>query len=161
MTFGDAAIGGYMSLPARGAWIEIRPDDNTSSSPTSLPARGVWIEMLFAWSDIPRCASHSPQGECGLKFSTVQVAESFRVSLPARGVWIEIKTACFQRSGSSSHSPQGECGLKFSRGTPTSSIPGHSPQGECGLKFETGQAIGMTFVSLPARGVWIEIVIAR
>ena len=78
-----------------------------------------------------------------------------------------------------SRSPQGERGLKFSRGTPISSIPGRSPQGERGLKCwrgvgaqsedcrspqgERGLKYGgyggycLKFVSLPARGAWIEI----
>ena len=34
-----------MSLPARGAWIEIRKQYPNSPEIESLPARGAWIEM--------------------------------------------------------------------------------------------------------------------
>ena len=33
---------------------------------------------------------HSPQGECGLKFSNRILEFAAVMSLPARGVWIEI-----------------------------------------------------------------------
>ena len=33
----------------------------------------------------------------------------------------------------------------------------HSPQGECGLKLDIAGDGIMCYVSLPARGVWIEI----
>ena len=35
--------------------------------------------------------SHSPQGECGLKFLYSKVYDDDLESLPARGVWIEIR----------------------------------------------------------------------
>ena len=60
-----------VSLPARGAWIEIVPlyaiED---ASELSLPARGAWIEIDF-------------------KFRYC----SGGMSLPARGAWIEM-TGC-------------------------------------------------------------------
>ena len=81
-----------MSLPARGAWIEIEAHSRAASpvigrSPhgerglksqwrelwnnvfQSLPARGAWIEILFNMVD-----------------------EFAKMSLPARGAWIEIPT---------------------------------------------------------------------
>ena len=36
---------GIMSLPARGAWIEIAAQCMASGSLMSLPARGAWIEI--------------------------------------------------------------------------------------------------------------------
>ena len=36
----------HQSLPARGAWIEIRRLRPLTRSDTSLPARGAWIEIL-------------------------------------------------------------------------------------------------------------------
>ena len=36
----------YLSLPARGVWIEIAARDAGRSPAASLPARGVWIEMV-------------------------------------------------------------------------------------------------------------------
>ena len=59
------------SLPARGAWIEIRKTGRHSSHSWSLPARGAWIEILYCCHII---SFHLP-------------------SLPARGAWIEILPA--------------------------------------------------------------------
>ena len=56
------------SLPVRGAWIEINQDGRTPGRRTSLPVRGAWIEMH----------SYSPQ-----RFGSSS-------SLPVRGAWIEI-----------------------------------------------------------------------
>ena len=36
-------------------------------------------------------------------------------------------------------------------------FPGHSPHGECGLKFLRNGLIVCPTLSLPTRGVWIEI----
>ena len=57
-----------LSLPVRGAWIEIKPP------------------VFMAWEDERR----SPCGERGLKFFA-QIQKAFRdKSLPVRGAWIEI-----------------------------------------------------------------------
>ena len=55
------------------------------------------------------------------------------------------------------HSPQGECGLKLVRFGELALGLRHSPQGECGLKFHTHIDDLVEGLSLPARGVWIEI----
>ena len=36
-------------------------------------------------------------------------------------------------------------------------VAGRSPQGECGLKFQELAEVFKVFLSLPARGVWIEM----
>ena len=65
-----------VSLPVRGAWIEIkRTLDFFREVSSSLPVRGAWIEM-FAPSD------------------TVTTTVP---SLPVRGAWIEIRTDISQR----------------------------------------------------------------
>ena len=56
-----------LSLPARGAWIEMSGVGVMAHEGTSLPARGAWIEI-----------KRTPE-ENGIK-----------LSLPARGAWIEI-----------------------------------------------------------------------
>ena len=57
-----------MSLPVRGAWIEISsPDWPGRVGPGSLPVRGAWIEITH-------------QRKEGAE----------RGSLPVRGAWIEI-----------------------------------------------------------------------
>ena len=57
-----------LSLPVRGAWIEIRPIALAASCRMSLPVRGAWIEISWAKE---------------------ANKESIR-SLPVRGAWIEI-----------------------------------------------------------------------
>ena len=56
----------------------------------SLPARGVWIEILSWFTCSATSCSHSPQGECGLKYEVLGGELVGFGSLPARGVWIEI-----------------------------------------------------------------------
>ena len=83
-------------------------------------------------------ASHSPRGECGLKFPTTKT------------IW--WKAYC--------HSPRGECGLKYRSFCFTSSfLLRHSPRGECGLKLTTFDWKEYLNWSLPARGVRIEILL--
>ena len=56
------------SHPARGAWIEIYPDEVlTATMLWSHPARGAWIEIV-----------------------TSSAVMSRRMSHPARGAWIEM-----------------------------------------------------------------------
>ena len=60
--------------------------------------------------------------------------------------------------GADGHSPQGECGLKLQMTNVLSDEAfGHSPQGECGLKLVSPVSALLGVLSLPARGVWIEI----
>ena len=80
--------------------------------------------------------SHSPQGECGLKFCH----NHSRLNFLCR------------------HSPQGECGLKsIIRSRLFLCRVSHSPQGECGLKSKKEGTQGKDIWSLSARRVWIEI----
>ena len=57
-----------MSLPVRGAWIEMLVQATSSLLLESLPVRGAWIEMSIAY--------HLPR--------------TLAVSLPVRGAWIEM-----------------------------------------------------------------------
>ena len=57
-----------MSLPVRGAWIEMRNNLVGKHDAVSLPVRGAWIEI-------------SP---CPLR------RQCRKTSLPVRGAWIEI-----------------------------------------------------------------------
>ena len=59
----------------------------------SLPSRGAWIEIYLPPSRLNLRNGRSPRGERGLKFQGQKVVH-FRVrSLPSRGAWIEIATA--------------------------------------------------------------------
>ena len=60
-----------MSLPVRGAWIEIHSRMRRMMKPrSSLPVRGAWIEMYLV-------------GAIGI----------ITASLPVRGAWIEMAAA--------------------------------------------------------------------
>ena len=62
-----------LSLPTRGAWIEIASIFDGKDVKSSLPTRGAWIEILF----IQLLIENSP-------------------SLPTRGAWIEMPMNSFQ-----------------------------------------------------------------
>lgn len=79
-----------LSLPVRGAWVEIPERPDSGRSRESLPVRG-------AWAEIPACI----------------VLLKARTSLPVRGAWIEISTVNFSLSSFFGRSPCGEHGLKL------------------------------------------------
>ena len=56
------------------------------------------------------------------------------------------------------HSPRGECGLKCYQRQYRHAVYRHSPRGECGLKSDIENIKAYRSGSLPARGVWVEIV---
>ena len=101
-----------MSLPVRGAWIEIHVIVTPNAFFTSLPVRGAWIEMTNIASICAMC-----------------------LSLPVRGAWIEIIViplsifALFAR-----RSPCGERGLKSILRNRVLYGYSRSPCGERGLK---------------------------
>ena len=124
-----------MSLPVRGAWIEINYWDSTRKKVAmSLPVRGAWIEIanamfsqiiavrrspcgerglkspdknvLWCW----RC--RSPCGERGLKCVRCVAASKTILSLPVRGAWIEMVFLQVGGGGRIRRSPCGERGLK-------------------------------------------------
>ena len=55
----------------------------------SLPVRGAWIEIPARHSK-RRCTGRSPCGERGLKYIFLRFFQDFILSLPVRGAWIEI-----------------------------------------------------------------------
>ena len=80
-----------MSLPLRGAWIEITCFVSTFKVISSLPLRGAWIEMMNNFANWNESST----------------------SLPLRGAWIEIPCNVFTHGEVESRSPCGERGLKF------------------------------------------------
>ena len=61
-----------LSLPVRGAWVEIPKPSVAVLELASLPVRGAWVEMgiyktLCLWQ-----SCRSPCGERGLKFARMQ-----------------------------------------------------------------------------------------
>ena len=59
----------------------------------SLPVRGAWIEIRLLVRMGKRGDCRSPCGERGLKYHIVDAAELKTLSLPVRGAWIEILCA--------------------------------------------------------------------
>ena len=57
-----------LSLPARGAWIEIGYQGVIYIRIPSLPARGAWIEIVIRFRQRYATNRRSPHGERGLKF---------------------------------------------------------------------------------------------
>ena len=147
-----------MSLPIRGAWIEIRTRMRESSSSMSLPIRGAWIEICLAMSVLLACASlpirgawieiincnvvnpsrygRSPSGERGLKCAWADTLKFVSTSLPIRGAWIEINpNDGFRRKSGKSLPIRGAW------------IEIWNPTRTCSTRTR----------SLPIRGAWIEM----
>ena len=80
-----------LSLPSRGAWIEI---DYSSKRRVryleSLPSRGAWIEMSNVDVVSNKIVGRSPRGERGLKYGHYNTDIIYDSSLPSRGAWIEM-----------------------------------------------------------------------
>ena len=68
---GQQSAGLLVSLPVRGAWIEIRKLWRVYKRETSLPVRGAWIEMARAAGPSSGGLSRSPCGERGLKLLAI------------------------------------------------------------------------------------------
>ena len=68
-----AACRGLLSLPVRGAWIEIGLCGGDWDKLKSLPVRGAWIEIA----------------------NMVEVITMAGMSLPVRGAWIEMTGAVY------------------------------------------------------------------
>ena len=123
------------SLPARGAWVEIAAGAGAQPRPVSLPARGAWVEITSRATRGGRSVSLPARG-AWVEIRPRSCSVSWRTSLPARGAWVEIPHLLHhERLRLERRSPHGERGLKFRR---LASGPGRergrSPHGERGLK---------------------------
>ena len=58
-----------LSLPVRGAWIEMLHPRGGCLGAMSLPVRGAWIEMPHPFCTAKTGSRRSPCGERGLKYS--------------------------------------------------------------------------------------------
>ena len=145
----------------------------------SLPVRGAWIEIFCALPALQGALCRSPCGERGLKSVIFSMPFLQLLSLPVRGAWIEIvmetqefqkmsgRSPCGERGLKSSaarttrltrcRSPCGERGLKCIRRNDCGSRGRRSPCGERGLKYGLALAPRILLSSLPVRGAWIEI----
>ena len=146
-----------MSLPVRGAWIEISNSYLAYAVTQSLPVRGAWIEILQDFMNFLMLSGRSPCGERGLKWVTVKSCPSTLRSLPVRGAWIEMAVKNCHTAPAVCRSPCGERGLKYIAPVLCPLDARRSPCGERGLKFHQHKARIAKCTSLPVRGAWIEI----
>ena len=162
----DESIGlaSDLSLPVRGAWIEIVSISDRLASRESLPVRGAWIEIpiLTVYVDghkrrspcgerglkspaAEKCfrpaGSRSPCGERGLKFRIFSISHHAAESLPVRGAWIEIILSGRTSPPLKGRSPCGERGLKLQGEQHPQHHPRRSPCGERGLKLRIHEAV--------------------
>ena len=89
----------------------------------SLPMRGAWIEMHLALRFSHHWQCRSPCGERGLKSPRKCLVCGKELSLPMRGAWIEIRIALVLL-WASCRSPCGERGFKI-RGSCQATITGN------------------------------------
>ena len=86
---------GYVvSLPVRGAWIEIASPFPPVEIVPSLPVRGAWIEMAIPTICITPNAPSLPVRGAWIEICRSSGKRRTRLSLPVRGAWIEISTQC-------------------------------------------------------------------
>ena len=124
----------------------------------SLPSRGAWIEIQKPLQKGLTRVSRSPHGERGLKSvdtSKVVRLQTRRSPHGERG----LKFACGEYGDQTfRRSPHGERGLKFEKdargGTRYQSLPSRGAWIEI---RRAGGPLRPFYMSLPSRGAWIEI----
>ena len=148
-----------LSLPVRGAWIEMCHVEGCIRDKESLPVRGAWIEITHECWTCALVGGRSPCGERGLKCMNFNFSQGFMTSLPVRGAWIEISTATLP-SAESCRSPCGERGLKFCTMTIKGATLQSLPVRGAWIEIATTLRAVESGMSLPVRGAWIEISIS-
>ena len=141
-----------LSLPVRGAWIEIQRIRPFERGNTSLPVRGAWIEIQSATMGNNQHGSRSPCGERGLKSLVLSLSTQSVKSLPVRGAWIEIRNTVNPNEHVKCRSPCGERGLKSTHPQITRGKWRRSPCGERGLKLSDVQNIVGSITVAPRAG---------
>ena len=147
-----------LSLPVRGAWIEIPFAANSSSMLTSsLPVRGAWIEIIVKPLSCLGGVSLPVRG-AWIEICPPKEQEQSAASLPVRGAWIEIDSSKAYSPPFLCRSPCGERGLKSHATRVTIRLACRSPCGERGLKCgQPRKQMHRACKSLPVRGAWIEM----
>ena len=79
-----------LSLPSRGAWIEIQLFHAVAVVGKSLPSRGAWIEIQLYRDWQPPGLVAPLAGSVDRNFSAATSTHQNCASLPSRGAWIEI-----------------------------------------------------------------------
>ena len=122
----------------------------------SLPPRGAWIEITSSTTNGITLQRRSPHGERGLKsFPEHLLIPSFcRSPHGERGLKYMLTKSDSAQKG---RSPHGERGLKSGAIYDGYQTVCRSPHGERGLKYAMVYDSLFVDLSLPPRGAWIEI----
>ena len=124
----------------------------------SLPVRGAWIEISQRVHFVGRVTSRSPCGERGLKFVQQTRQADVVGSLPVRGAWIEILQGKTQLQVAEASLPVRGAWIEMCAWMAANDFCAcRSPCGERGLKYHRVFRYAGTASSLPVRGAWIEI----
>ena len=145
----------------------------------SLPAWGAWIEIKLQMSRSLYLTCRSPHGERGLKCPSSTLSANYELSLPAWGAWIEMPMPCVlfvcppvaPRMGSVDWNhcfpgggtpaqvapPMGSVDWNYKATMEALGYDCRSPHGERGLKCYWHFCKLGRRPSLPAWGAWIEI----
>lgn len=83
-----------LSLPLRGAWIEISSLWEKRMRSMSLPMWGVWIEIPAPSGDPGGTSCRSPHGERGLKYNVIQRIIGRTIVAPHAGSVVKIRGSC-------------------------------------------------------------------
>ena len=102
-----------LSLPVRGAWIEIAKSRKWSAPKLSLPVRGAWIEITPGQSTRKRTCWSLPVRGAWIEMFYGRTQSEALASLPVRGAWIEIQASSVAAAAVLRRSPCGERGLKL------------------------------------------------
>ena len=86
------ANGWSLSLPVRGAWIEIQKSPLLREKSGRSPCGERGLKWCYPHRPLKINCRRSPCGERGLKSQEVFQALRGDVSLPVRGAWIEIRS---------------------------------------------------------------------
>ena len=93
--------------------LKLCVSDKSQNLKMSLPVRGAWVEMSYStWSRRTR-SCRSPCGERGLKSTTFALQNRALLSLPVRGAWVEMSVLAGRPNAGIGRSPCGERGLKL------------------------------------------------
>ena len=146
----------------RGAWVEITLKDVKKEMKASLPVRGAWVEIEAEIEYCQNDVMSLPVRGAWVEIQDEKGHIDITMSLPVRGAWVEIPkpfTDCIKRY---CRSPCGERGLKSYITNGRAFSERRSPCGERGLKSQPSPLfLHNRSVSLPVRGAWVEISVAR
>ena len=136
--------------------LKLQAEPVTCRDYVSLPPRGAWIEIPWRsapWRSAPR---RSPHGERGLKYFGAGGELSKIESLPPRGAWIEIHqhVRLILYGG---RSPHGERGLKCTYVLALDNLTVSLPPRGAWIEIFGPTKYTHKIKSLPPRGAWIEI----